>query len=118
MDQRLLDQNVRVKNMNNRILKLFVQIALVCALVGFHTLAPTTGVTRTTVYECEGNACSVIALTWNQDRQQFKVENSSDQQVKVTVTTFAGTSAVTVLAHKTEYLEVKTFNGPYTANYE
>jgi hypothetical protein len=72
---------------------------------------------RSASYECEGNACSVTTLTWNQDRQQFKVENSSAQQVKVTVTTFAGSSSVIIEPHKENYLEVKTFNGPYQAVY-
>jgi hypothetical protein len=69
-------------------------------------------------YDCEGNACSVVALTWDQERQQFRVQNDSNQQVKIEVFTFAGTSSVSVAPHKAEYLEVKTFNGPYHANYE
>jgi hypothetical protein len=69
-------------------------------------------------YDCEGNACSVVTLTWDEERQQFKVQNDSNQQVKVEVNTFAGASVVRVLPHNVEYLEVKTFNGPYNANYE
>jgi hypothetical protein len=71
-----------------------------------------------TGYECEGNACSVTTMTWNQERQQFKVDNSSDQQVKVTVNTFAGSSSVVVEPRKENFLEVKTFNGPYHAVYQ
>jgi len=74
-------------------------------------------VIATPIYECEGNACSVTTLSWDQGRQQFKVENSSAQEVKVTVNTFAGSSSVIVLPHKENYLDVKTFNGPYNANY-
>ena len=69
-------------------------------------------------YECEGNACSVVTLTWEEDGQQFRVDNSSSQRVKVEVTTFAGTSSLTVEPQKSDYLKVKYFNGPYQANYE
>ena len=69
-------------------------------------------------YECEGNACSVVTLTWEEEGQQFRVDNSSNQRVKVDVTTFAGTSSVTVEPQKSDYLKVKYFNGPYQANYE
>jgi hypothetical protein len=83
-------------------------------------LASTTygNTSRPTAYECEGNACSVVTMTWDQERQQFRVQNDSEQQVNVEVSTFAGTSSVRIAPHKAEYLEVKTFNGPYLANYE
>ncbi len=69
-------------------------------------------------YECEGNACSVIELNWDNERQQFRVKNDSNQRVKIEVSTFAGTSSLTVPGKEVGYLEVKTFNGPYRANYE
>jgi lipocalin len=69
-------------------------------------------------YECEGNACSVVTVTWEEDGQAFRVDNSSNQRVKVEVTTFAGTSSVTVEPQKSDYLRVTYFNGPYQANYE
>jgi len=68
--------------------------------------------------ECEGNACSVIELNWDNERQQFRVKNDSNQRVKIEVSTFAGTSSITVPGKGVGYLEVKTFNGPYRANYE
>jgi hypothetical protein len=69
-------------------------------------------------YECEGNACSVVDFTWDNERQQFRVKNNSNQQVKVEVSTFAGTSSIIVPPNEVNFLEVKTFNGPYRANYE
>jgi hypothetical protein len=69
-------------------------------------------------YVCEGDACSVVTFTWDQERQQFKVQNDSERSVKVEVSTFAGKSNVIVPPQKIGYLEVKTFNGPYQANYE
>jgi hypothetical protein len=69
-------------------------------------------------YECEGNACSVVDLTWDNERQQFRVKNDSNRSVKVEVSTFAGTSSIAVPPNDVNFLEVKTFNGPYRANYE
>ena len=69
-------------------------------------------------YDCEGDACTVVTLTWEEERQSFRVDNSSAQRVRVTVTTFAGESWVTVAPQKSEYLRVKSFNGPYRAEFE
>jgi hypothetical protein len=69
-------------------------------------------------HECEGNACSVVTFSWDEERQQFRIQNDSNQPVKIEVSTFAGASSVSVPAHQVRYLEVKTFNGAYHANYE
>lgn len=69
-------------------------------------------------YECEGNACSSVTLTWEEDGQRFRADNTSDRAVKVGVTTYAGESSVSVGAHKSDYLQVTYFNGPYRAAYE
>jgi hypothetical protein len=95
------------------LLILFVGLSMLFLLTG----PPVTAIVKSTT-ECEGNACSVTTMTWDQERQQFKVENSSNQNVKVTVTTFAGTSSVVVEPQKHNYLEVKTFNGPYLAAFQ
>lgn len=96
-------------------------IVLFAALLAFflpHMCPDDTHAAALAAYECEGNACSVVTLTWDQERQQFRAQNDSDQQVKIEVSTFAGSSTLSVAPHKVEYLEVKTFNGPYLANYE
>lgn len=69
-------------------------------------------------YDCEGGACSAVTLTWEEDGQRFRVDNSSDSRVKVEVTTYAGDSSVHVEPHKSDYLQVKYFNGPYRADFE
>lgn len=69
-------------------------------------------------YDCEGDACSVTTLTWEEEGQRFRADNSSDRRVSVVVETFAGESAVVVEPQKSGYLEVKTFNGPYRAVFE
>lgn len=69
-------------------------------------------------YDCEGNACSAVTLKWVEDGQCFRIENNSDSRVKVEVTTYAGDSSVHVEPHKSDYLQVKYFNGPYRASFE
>lgn len=98
---------------------LYAAVLFVTALMSpqFGSPQASTKAVPTASYDCEGNACEVITLSWDNDRQQFKVENSSGQEVKVTVNNFAGASSVIVQPHKENYLEVKTFNGPYLANY-
>ena len=69
-------------------------------------------------YDCEGNACPLLTLIWENQEQRFRVQNDADRPVKVEVTTFAGLSSIRVDAHKSDYLLVKYFNGPYRANYD
>ncbi len=96
-------------------------LLIVCVIfAGIAYLRVVRGVKAETVvsYDCEGDACSQVALSWDNDRQQFRVQNESDRSVKVEVTMYAGTSSLQVDAHKSDYLLVKTFTGPYRANYE
>ena len=74
--------------------------------------------TRAAAYDCEGDACPVVTLTWEEDGQRFRVENGSDSRVKVKVASYAGDSSVQVEPHKSDYLQVKYFNGPYRADFE
>jgi hypothetical protein len=69
-------------------------------------------------YDCAGDACPVTALVWEEESQRFRADNSSDQRVRVEVETFAGRSSVTVEPRQSAYLEVKTFQGPYSASFE
>jgi hypothetical protein len=70
------------------------------------------------VYDCEGTACSQVALAWEEEGQQFRAQNNSERRVRFEVSTFAGSSSVSVEPGKSEYLKVKSFNGPYHADYE
>lgn len=87
--------------------------------VGIETTGPTARLNRNAAaaYDCEGNACSQVTLTWDNENQQFSVRNDSGQTVKVEVSTFAGLSHVIIPAHEIGYLTVKTFNGSYHANF-
>jgi len=59
-----------------------------------------------------------VTLAWEEEGQRFRVENNSDSRVRVEVTTYAGDSGVRVEPHKSDYLQVKYFNGPYRADFE
>ncbi len=69
-------------------------------------------------YDCEGTACSQVALEWEEEGQQFRAQNNSERRVRFQVNTFAGSSSVSVEPGKSDYLKVKSFNGPYHADYE
>jgi hypothetical protein len=69
-------------------------------------------------YDCEGDACSAVTLAWEEDGQRFRADNNSDRAVNVEVTTYAGKSGLRVEPHASDYLQVKTFNGPYRADFE
>lgn len=87
-------------------------------LLSAFLLAPLPPATRAAAYDCEGDACPSVTLTWEEDGQQFRVDNNSDRAVKVEVTTYAGKSGVRLEPQKSDYLQVKTFNGPYRADFE
>jgi hypothetical protein len=93
-------------------------VLLFLVLMSPAPVARGTGVWPAFTYECEGNACSQVTLVWEDNNQQFKVQNNSDNAVKIEVSTFAGDSTIHVEPHKTAYLLVKSFKGPYRANFE
>jgi hypothetical protein len=92
------------------------KVSALTALLLLFLLTPRPSAAR--AYDCEGSACSAVTLTWEEDGQRFLVENNSDSRVKVEVTTYAGDSSVQVEPHKSDYLQVKYFNGPYRADFE
>lgn len=69
-------------------------------------------------YDCEGGACASVALAWEEEGQRFRADNTSAQRVRVEVETSAGKSSVSVEPRRSEYLQVKSFNGPYRAEFE
>lgn len=69
--------------------------------------------------DCEGDACAQVTLTFDEAKQQYKVQNNSaDRTVRVEASNWSGGSSVRVEAGKTDYLLLKSFAGPYRANYE
>jgi hypothetical protein len=69
-------------------------------------------------YDCEGAACASVTLAWEEEGQRFRADNSSAQRVRVEVETFAGKSSVVVEPQGSAHLSVKTFNGPFRAEFE
>jgi hypothetical protein len=68
--------------------------------------------------DCEGNACSHVTLTFDEAKQQYKVQNSSNQLVRVEASNLAGGNRILVEAGKEAYLPMKSIVGSYRANYE
>ena len=68
--------------------------------------------------DCEGNACAQVTLTYDEAKQQYKVQNSSDRLVRVEASNLAGGHRMLVEAGKEAYLAMKSIVGPYRANYE
>lgn len=92
--------------------------SLAAALALMTAVAHAAATPAAPAYDCEGTACSQVALTWEEEGQQFRARNNSDRRVKIEVNTFVGPSSVTVEPGKSEYLRVKSFNGPYHADFE
>ena len=68
--------------------------------------------------DCEGNACGQVTLTFDETKQQYLAQNVSDRVVRVEASNWAGGRSVIVEAGKSAYLPLKSFIGPYRANYE
>ncbi|HEY9401486.1 MAG TPA: hypothetical protein VIQ24_02245 [Pyrinomonadaceae bacterium] len=80
---------------------------------------PITPVSATsTSLDCEGNACTQVTLTFDEAKQQYKVQNNSNRVVRVEGSDWAGGKSIAVEAGKTDYLPMKSFVGAYRANYE
>ena len=97
--------------------------ALVCLLCAALAITPVPAArsappTARAAYDCEGGACASVTLTWEEEGQRFRVDNSAARRVRVTVTTFAGESWVVVEPQASAYLGVKNFNRAYRAEFE
>jgi len=68
--------------------------------------------------DCEGNACDQVTLTFDETKQQYLAQNNSDRLIRVEASNWAGGRNVIVEAGKSAYLPLKSFIGPYRANYE
>jgi methionine-rich copper-binding protein CopC len=68
--------------------------------------------------DCEGNACAQVTLTFDEAKQQYKVQNNSNQLVRVEASNLAGGNRILVEAGKEAYLPMKSIVGSYRATYE
>lgn len=69
--------------------------------------------------ECAGDACSQITLTWDETKQQYKVQNnSSDQWVRVEAANLAATASTCVAPGKEASLSLRSIVGAYKAKFD
>jgi hypothetical protein len=71
------------------------------------------------VIDCDGDACGQVTLSWDDTKQEYKVQNNSTGQwVRVDAANLAATATTCVAAGKTEYLSLKSITGAYHARYD
>lgn len=69
-------------------------------------------------YECEGNACGAVTVTWDSEKERFRAANSGARPARVEAFGWSGGCSILVGAGASAYLTVKRFDGPYRANFE
>lgn len=70
------------------------------------------------VTECEGGACSHVTMTFDESKEQYRVQNNSaDRWVKVAASNVAAFASVCVGPGKAEHLPLKSILGAYRAEY-
>ncbi len=69
-------------------------------------------------YDCEGDACAQVTITFDEAKQQYRAQNSSaDRWAKVSASNLAGTASACIEPGKAEYLPLKSIVGTYRAEY-
>ena len=79
-------------------------------------LAPTAA--PAAAYDCEGDACSQVSLTFDEAKGEYKVQNNSaDRWVRVDASNVATSASACAAPGKAEYLALKSIDGAYRASY-
>lgn len=68
-------------------------------------------------YACEGDACAAVTLTWDSEKEKFLAANSGARAARVEAYNWAGGCSIRVGPGASEYLTVKSFDGPYHAHF-
>jgi phage baseplate assembly protein gpV len=69
------------------------------------------------VLDCEGDGCSAVAVTYDEAKGQYRVQNNSaDAWVRVTASNMAASANVCVAPGKTDHLPLKSIVGTYRAD--
>jgi hypothetical protein len=97
------------------------RLAVLAALMAL-TLSGQTGalgrVAPPPAIDCEGDGCSAVALTYDEAKGQYRVQNNStDAWVRVSASNQAAAAEVCVAPGKTEHLPLKSIVGAYKAAY-
>ncbi len=75
-------------------------------------------ITPVPALECEGAACAQVTLTFDEAKDQYRVQNNSaDAWVRVTASNLAASANACVAPGKAEYLPLKGIVGAYRADY-
>jgi hypothetical protein len=68
--------------------------------------------------DCEGEACGQVTVTFDETKQQYKVQNNSaDRWVRVSASNLAASASACVPPGRPEYLALKNIEGSYRAAY-
>lgn len=68
--------------------------------------------------DCDGDACGQVTVTWDDTREQYKVQNNStDHWIRVSAANLAATASTCVAAGKADYLSLKSIVA-YQAKYD
>lgn len=71
------------------------------------------------VAECEGDACAQIAVTFDGEKGQYRMQNNSaDRWVKVSAANLAAYAEACAAPGTTVPLALKSIVGPHRANYD
>ncbi|HYY97588.1 MAG TPA: hypothetical protein VE642_03305 [Pyrinomonadaceae bacterium] len=69
--------------------------------------------------ECEGTACAQVTVTFDEQKQQYRVHNNStDTYVRVSASNLSASAEACVAPGKDAYLLLKGITGPYRADSE
>ena len=67
--------------------------------------------------ECQGDGCNQVTITWDETKQQYKVQNNSaDRWVKVEASNLVASSSLCVGPTKSDHLSLSTVVGAFRAN--
>jgi hypothetical protein len=70
------------------------------------------------ITDCDGDACDQVTLTWDDIKQQYKVQNNStDQWMRVSAENLAATATTCVAAGQAQFLSLKSIV-TYRASYD
>jgi hypothetical protein len=88
-----------------------------CSLTLARELTPSSSL-QPVATECEGDACSQVAVTIDESKQQYRaVNNSADRWARVTASNMAASASVCLAPGEDAYLPLKSISGAYHAAY-
>lgn len=68
--------------------------------------------------ECEGDACGQVTVTFDESRQQYRVQNNSAEHwARVTASNMAASASACLAPGREAYLPLKSISGAYHAAY-